>query len=109
VKSLPHTQARLIVNVDSGPQAWWRLMRKVVEATQIFGTPPPGWHAPIGLPALDEYASWFVNLHALMCANLAHTKLLTVTVSWRHARLSELIKLARASVMPYRRLRSGAA
>ena len=100
-KLLPHTSAHLIVNVDSAPQASWRLMRKVVEASQIFGPPPPGWHAPIGLYGLGQYASWFIDLDSLMCVNHTRTKLLTVTVSWRHAKQGERIALARATVEPY--------
>ena len=100
-KLLPHSSVHLIVNVDSAPQASWRLMRKVVEASQIFGPPPPGWHAPIGLYGLGQYASWFIDLDSLMCVNHTRTKLLTVTVSWRHAKQAERIALARATVEPY--------
>src|ERR1700749_3761912 len=39
----------VVVNVDDGPQVEFRLERTVAEATQLFGPPPPGWHAPIGL------------------------------------------------------------
>ena len=97
----PHSSVHLVVNVDSAPQASWRLMRKVVEATQIFGPPPPGWHAPIGLYGLGQYASWFINLDSLMCVNHTRTELLTVSVSWRRAKRAERIKLARATVEPY--------
>lgn len=89
------------VNVDNGPQAGWRLMRKVVEATQIFGPPPPGWQAPIGLYGLGAYASWFPNLDALMANNHNRTELLTVTIVWPHAKRAAMIKLARAAIVPY--------
>jgi hypothetical protein len=100
-RSLPHTRAHVIVNLDSGPQAAWRLMRTVVEATQLFGPAPPGWHAPVGLYGLGQYASWFIDLHSLMCVNHTRTELLTVTVTWKHAHRSTLIRLARATVVPY--------
>lgn len=100
-KSIPHTPVHLLVNVDSAPQAGWRLMRKVVEASQLFGPEPKGWHAPIGLYGLGQYASWFINLDALMCVNHTQTQLLTVTVDWKEADRGQMIKLARATVEPY--------
>lgn len=100
-KSVPHTRAHLIVNVDSAPQASWRLMRTVVEAGQLFGPAPPGWHPPLGLYGLGQYASWFINLHTLMCVNHTRTQLLSVKVTWNHADRGQMIKLARATVEPY--------
>lgn len=97
----PHSHVFLMANVDNGPQAQWRLMRKVVEATQLFGPPPPGWHAPVGLFGLGPYASWFINLDTLMAINHAHTELLSVSVAWRHAKRAEMVRLARAAVVPY--------
>jgi hypothetical protein len=101
MKSVPHTHVQLIVNVDDGSQAGWRLMRKVVEASQLFGPAPPHWHAPIGLYGLGQYASWFINLHTLMCVNHTRTRLLSVYVSWKQADRGQMIKLARATVEPY--------
>lgn len=89
------------VNVDSAPQADWRLMRTVDEATQIFGPKPKGWHAPIGLSGLGPYASWFINLDALMADNRIRTELLTATVVWKHAKRAAMIRLARAAILPY--------
>lgn len=100
-KGGPHSHVLLMANVDNGPQAGWRLMRKVGEATQLFGPTPPGWHAPIGLSGLGPNASWFINLDALMAVNHARTELLTVTVSWRRAKRAEMVALARATVVPY--------
>ena len=48
------------VNVDHGPQVQFRLERTVVEAAQLFGPAPPGWHAPIGL-------SWPRAVRILVC------------------------------------------
>ena len=101
LKSIPHTRVHLVVNVDSAPQASWRLMRTVVEAGQLFGPAPPGWHAPVGLYGLGQYASWFISLHTLMCVNHTRTKLLSVNVTWRRADRGQMIKLARATVEPY--------
>jgi DNA-binding transcriptional regulator YdaS (Cro superfamily) len=97
----PHSHVLLIANVDIGPQAQWRLMRKVSEATQIFGQTPPGWHAPIGLSGLGPYASWFINIDTLMAVNHARTELLSVSVSWPRAKRAEMVTVARAAVVPY--------
>jgi hypothetical protein len=94
-----HRALSVTVNVDNGPQADWRLMRTVVEASQIFGVPPPGWKPPIGLNGLGAYASWFPELNALMAAN--HVDLLTVTVDWRRASRPAMIALARRIVVPF--------
>lgn len=97
----PHDRVRVTVNVDSAPQAAWRLMRTVVEASQLFGPAPPGWHAPIGLMGLGPYASWFIKLHSLMAVNHTRTQLLTATVSWRRATRAEMIRLARSVIVAY--------
>ena len=96
-----HRRPSVTVNVDSGPQAQWRLMRTVVEATQIFGVPPPGWSAPIGLSGLGPYASWFPELGALMATNGAD--LVTVGVDWPRASRGAKIELARQIIVPFRR------
>jgi hypothetical protein len=105
----PRTRAVVVINVDNGPQAAWRLMRKVVEAAQIFGVPPPGWKAPIGLNGLGPYASWFPNLDQLMANNVNRRYIFTVSIVWWRATRAEMISLARAAVVPYRRVRRFAA
>lgn len=92
-------RASVMVNIDSGPQAGWRLMRTVVEASQIVGPPPPGWKPPIGLYGLGPYASWFPELDALMATN--GVDLLDASLTWPHAKRAEMIKLARAAITPY--------
>jgi hypothetical protein len=87
------------INADNGPQAYFRLLRTVVEASQIFGAPPPGWHPPQGLSGLGPYASWFPNSQQLMATN--DVLLLTVTIAWPGAGSNQEIKLARAAVVPY--------
>jgi hypothetical protein len=89
------------VNVDSAPQAAWRLSRAVTEASQLFGPPPPGWKPPIGLNGLGPDASWFPELDALMATN--GVDLVTVDVNWPRASLNAKIALARRIVVPFRR------
>ena len=101
----PHTRAVVVVNVDNGAQAAWRLMRKVVEADQIFGVPPPGWKPPIGLNGLGPYASWFPTLDQLMVNNVTRRYIFTVSIIWYRAKRAAMINLARTAVVPYRRVR----
>lgn len=89
----------VVVNVDDGPQAYFRLLRTENEADQIFGVPPPGFRRPQGLSGLGPFASWFPNNHQLMSTNYAD--LLTVTVTWPGARRNPEVRLARAAVVPY--------
>lgn len=93
------------VNVDNGPQAAWRLMRTVVEASQLFGPPAPGWRAPIGERGLGPYASWFPELNALMATN--GTDLIDASVLWRHAKQKAMVAVARAAITPYQQDRHG--
>jgi hypothetical protein len=97
-----HTKrARLVltINVDNGPSAYFRLLRTVDEATQLFGPPPPGFHAPESVPGLGAFASWFPNNHQLMATN--DVDLLTVTVAWPDANRDQEVKIAHAAVVPY--------
>jgi hypothetical protein len=87
------------VNVDNGPQAYFRLLRTVSEAAQIFGVPPPGFHPPQGLSGLGPFASWFPNNHQLMATN--DVLLLTVTVTWPGGGRDEEVGLARSAIVPY--------
>lgn len=89
----------VLVNVDDGPSAYFRLLRTVDEATQIFGPPPPGFHAPEGLSGLGPFASWFPNLHQLMATN--RVDLLTVAVTWPGAGRNSQVAVARAAAVPY--------
>jgi hypothetical protein len=92
-------KVRVMVNVDDGPQAYFRLLRTVDEASQLFGPPPPGFHAPEGLSGLGPFASWFVNNHQLMATN--KVDLLTVAVTWPGADRNMEVRVARAAVVPY--------
>ncbi len=89
----------ITVNVDDGPQAYFRLLRTVNEATQIFGVPPPDFHPPQGLSGLGPFASWFPTNDQLMATNYAD--LVTVTVTWPAGDRDEKVKIARSAVVPY--------
>lgn len=89
----------VVANVDNGPQVGFRIERTVVEASQIFGTPPPGWKAPIGLYGLGPYASWFPTRGELMATN--GSDLLTISIDWAGVTRGARIKLARAALGPY--------
>jgi hypothetical protein len=89
----------VLVNVDNGPSAYFRLLRTVDEATQIFGPTPPGFHAPEGVSGLGPFASWFPNNDQLMATN--RVDLLTVTITWPGASRSSEVKLAKAVIVPY--------
>lgn len=87
------------VNVDNGPQPYFRLLRTVNEAAQIFGVPPPGFQPPQGLSGLGPFASWFPNNDQLMATN--DRLLLTVTVTWPGRGRDAQVGLARAAIVPY--------
>jgi hypothetical protein len=86
-------------NVDDGPQPYFRLLRTVDEATQIFGPPPPGFHAPQRVPGLGPFASWFPNSHWLMATN--DRVLVTLTVDWPGASRDREVALAKTAIRPY--------
>jgi hypothetical protein len=92
-------RALVLVNVDNGPQAYFRLLRTVDEATQIFGPPPPGFQAPQAVSGLGPFASWFPTRSQLMATNTVD--LLTVTVTWPGARRNAEVGVARAAIVPY--------
>ncbi len=92
-------KVRVLVNDDDGPQAYFRLLRTVVEATQVFGPPPPGFHAPEGVSGLGPYASWFPTRGQLMATN--KVDLITVTVTWPGAKRDPEVAVARAAIVPY--------
>jgi hypothetical protein len=96
-----HRTPSVTVNVDNGPQAFFRLARTVEEASQIFGPPPPGWHAPLGLHGLGPYASWFPELGSLMVISTNKVDLVTVHVTWPQVLRGKRIALARRIVLPF--------
>ena len=98
----PAGKVVITVNADNGPQAHWRLMRKVVEASQIFGPTPPGFRPPRQVTGLGPYASWFPALNQLMAINIRGRYLLTVGVIWHHTTAPERIAITRAVITLYR-------
>jgi hypothetical protein len=89
--------------------AHWRLMRKVVEAAQIFGPVPKGFRPPIGIHGLGANASWFPALDQLMANNLKGRYLLTVGVIWHGTKQAQKIAITRAVTVVYRNIRRLAA
>jgi hypothetical protein len=87
------------VNVDDGSQPYFRLLRTVDEASQIFGPPPPGFHPPQGVSGLGPFASWFPNNRQLMATN--DVDLMTVTVTWPGADRDTEVAIAKAAIQPY--------
>lgn len=92
-------RAVVLVNVDNGPSAYFRLLRTVDEATQLFGPPPPGFHPPQTVAGLGPFASWFPNNHQLMATN--DVDLLTVTITWPGATRDAEVEVARAAIVAY--------
>jgi hypothetical protein len=90
---------QVIVNVDDGPSAYFRLLRTVNEATQIFGQPPPGFQPPRWVSGLGPFASWFPNRSQLMATD--DVDLVTATVTWPGATTCKEIAVAHAAVAPY--------
>ena len=87
------------VNVDNGPQAYFRLLRTVDEASQVFGPPPPGFHAPETVAGLGPFASWFPTRDQLMATN--NVDLVTVSVTWPGAGRNAEVGVAHAVIVPY--------
>lgn len=101
----PAGKVVITANIDSGPQAHWRLMRKVVEATQIFGPTPKGFRPPRQVPGLGPYASWFPALDQMMANNLGGRYIITTGVIWHHSTPAEKIAITRAVTLTYRHMR----
>ena len=100
----PRSKVVVTVNVDNGPQAAWRLMRKLVEASQTFGPVPKGWKPPVLESRLGANAAWYPNLNQMMANNVNRSYLLTVGAIWHHATRAELIALERRTITTYRRI-----
>jgi hypothetical protein len=85
-------------NVDSSPQAYFRLERTAVEATQMLFpgqvAPPPQQISGLGLDA-----DWFPGTSRLMTTD--GKRLVTVTVSWADTASARQLALAEAVARPY--------
>jgi hypothetical protein len=89
---------RVTVNVDTGAQAYFRLERTVVEASQVFSTVRL-IAAPQQVPGIGLDADWFPAEQQLMTTD--GRRLLTVSVGWGGASESRRRALAEVVVGPY--------
>lgn len=101
----PHGKVVITANADNGPQPHWRLMRKVVEASQIFGPTPKGFRPPFQVRGLGPYGSWFPALDQMMAINLGDQYIITVGVIWRHTTQTQKIAITKAVTLVYRHIR----
>jgi hypothetical protein len=96
--------ASVTANLDNSPQTYFRLERAIVEESQQFATVRQV-AAPQHVAHLGLDASWFPAEHQLLTAD--KKDLITVIVSWRHARQARqralAKKVARAYLTPVRR------
>jgi hypothetical protein len=92
------SRVSVVANVDSAPQAFFRLERTAVEAAQNFTSPrvvaPPQRITGLGLDA-----DWFPSGQQLMTSD--GDRLITVTVGWRGASASRKRELAEVVARPY--------
>jgi hypothetical protein len=92
------TRVTALVNVDDGAQAYYRLMRTIVEDSQSFVGARVA-NPPQQVAGLGPYASWLPGPDELMATN--GILLLSVTVTWPHARQGPQVALAKAVIRPY--------
>jgi hypothetical protein len=90
--------AAVTANLDNSPQTYFRLERAIVEESQQFATVRQV-AAPQHLAHLGLDASWFPAEHQLLTAD--RKDLITVIVSWRHARQTRQRALAKAVARAY--------
>ena len=86
------------VNLDNGPQAYFRLERTAVEASQQFGTVRL-YAPPQQIPGLGMEADWFPDADNLETTDGA--RLVTVTIAWPGAKQAERLRLAEAMARPF--------
>jgi hypothetical protein len=70
---------QVIVNLDNGPQPYFRLERTAVEATQQFGTERL-YAAPDQIMGLGLDADWYPDGNYLETTD--GSKLITATIAW---------------------------
>jgi hypothetical protein len=98
---------RVTVNLDNGPQPYFRLERTVVEASQQFGTVRL-YAAPQQIPGLGLDADWFPDGDYVMTTDGA--RLMTATVGWPHSTQAQRRALAQTAARAFlRRARRRAA
>jgi hypothetical protein len=88
----------VVAIVDSGPQAYYRLERTVVEASQQFSTVrlEP---APVHVGGLGLDADWFPKEKQIMTTD--GNRLITVGVSWHGVSTKRQIALAKVVAHTY--------
>jgi hypothetical protein len=88
----------VVANVDSAPQAFFRLERTAVEAAQNFTSPrvvPP----PQRIGGLGLDADWFPSSQQLMTSD--GNRLISVAIGWRNASTGHKQGLAEVVARPY--------
>jgi hypothetical protein len=88
----------VVANVDTAPQAFFRLERTAEEAAQNF-TSPRVVAPPQQLTGLGLDADWFPSSQQLMTSD--GVRLITVSVSWSGAAAARRRGLAEAVARPY--------
>jgi hypothetical protein len=92
------TRVVVVANIDSAPQAFFRLERTAVEAAQNFTSPrvvaPPQRIGGLGLDA-----DWFPASQQLMTSD--GDRLISISVSWRDASPARKRALAEVVARPY--------
>jgi hypothetical protein len=88
---------RVTANIDNAPQAAFRLMRTVVEATQVWSTAKLA--PPQNISGLGIGADWFPAEQQLLTSD--GVRLITVTISWRHASTRTKTALAESVARTY--------
>jgi len=91
-------QVTLLVNYNTGPQPYFVLERTAIEAGQVF-TQSRMIAAPVAVTGLGIEADWFPAENQLMATD--GLKLITVTVTWRGAKVARQRALAEALTRTY--------
>jgi hypothetical protein len=89
---------QLTVNLDNGPQAYFRLERTAIEASQQFGTVRL-YAPPEQIPGLGMEADWFPDADNLETTD--GLRLITVTIAWPGSKQAERRRLAEALARPF--------
>jgi hypothetical protein len=84
-------------NVDTAPQAAFRLMRTIVEGTQVWSAAKPA--PPQNITGLGIEASWFPSEQQLFTGD--GVRLITVSIDWRRAASARKTALAEAVARTY--------
>lgn len=92
---------RVLVTVDTGPQALWRLNRTEVEFSQAFATPgaKADPNAPVHIDRLGLDADWLPGQQEVMASD--GVRLITVATVWPGAATARRRALAEALTRPF--------